>query len=85
MSDGESPGLAREVLDAETTRVERVLLRLRLVEGLDLAVLDDVGRKAVGREVDAGLLDPVAAREGRAVLTLAGRLLADAVVRRLLG
>ena len=85
LSDGESPGLAREVLDAETTRVERVLLRLRLVEGLDLAVLDDVGRKAVGREVDAGLLDPVAAREGRAVLTLAGRLLADAVVRRLLG
>ncbi|MGH8891172.1 MAG: coproporphyrinogen-III oxidase family protein, partial [Acidothermaceae bacterium] len=85
LSDGESPGHARELLDAETQRVERILLRLRLAEGLALAELDDAGRAAVGAEVDAGLLDVAAVRRGRAVLTLAGRLLADGVVRRLLG
>ena len=46
---GASPAHAREVLDAETRRVERVLLELRLVEGLDLAVLDEAGRDGGAR------------------------------------
>ncbi len=33
VSAGVSPGHAREILDASTQRVERVLLQLRLVEG----------------------------------------------------
>jgi oxygen-independent coproporphyrinogen-3 oxidase len=82
---GESPGYARESLDASTQRVERVLLQLRLVEGLDLVELDPLGRDAAAAEVAAGSLDPVAFDHGRAVLTRAGRLLADGVVRRLLG
>ena len=77
VSAGVSPGYARECLDASTQRVERVLLQLRLVEGLDLMELDDAGRSAAVAEVAAGLLDPVAFERGRGVLTREGRLLAD--------
>ncbi len=47
LAAGQSPAHAREVLDHETRRVERVLLELRLRDGLSCDVLDDVGREAV--------------------------------------
>ena len=78
---GESPAYAREVLDAETRRVERVLLEVRLASGLPVDVLDDAGRAAVDDLVRDGLVVPA---EERLVLTTRGRLLADAVVRTLL-
>jgi putative oxygen-independent coproporphyrinogen III oxidase len=81
---GASPALAREVLDDETRRVERVLLESRIAEGLSLDVLDPEARLAVAGLVADGLLDGRAALAGRVVPTLRGRLLADAVVRRLL-
>jgi putative oxygen-independent coproporphyrinogen III oxidase len=84
VSAGLSPGHAREYLDPQMQRVERVLLELRLADGIDLAILDEAGRRAAVAEVDAGLLSPVAFAVGRAVLTQRGRLLADGVVRRLL-
>ena len=77
---GESPGAGREVLSVEDRRVERILLELRLREGLDLAVLQPAGRAAVDRHVADGSVD---VEGNRAVLTLRGRLLADAVVRDL--
>ena len=43
LADGLSPAHAREVLDEETRRVERVLLEIRLREGLPGDVLDDGG------------------------------------------
>ena len=86
LAAGESPAAGREVLTAEQRRDEEVLLGVRLREGLDLARLDDVGRTAVAGLVADGLLEGAAAvRDRRAVLTLRGRLLADTVVRRLLG
>ncbi|SEF18553.1 radical SAM family heme chaperone HemW [Jiangella alba] len=84
LAAGESPAHAREVLDAETRRVERVLLEVRLVSGLDLSVLDDAGRSAAAKIVADGLGEPDALAAGRLVLTRRGRLLADAVVRDLL-
>ena len=78
-----SPGAGRELLSTEDRRVERVLLELRLREGLDLAVLTPAGRVAAAEQVAAGRLEPLQFADGRAVLTLAGRLLADAVVRDL--
>jgi oxygen-independent coproporphyrinogen-3 oxidase len=60
------------------------MLGVRLREGLDLAVLDDAGRTAVAGLVADGLVEGRAAVRGRLVLTRRGRLLADAVVRRLL-
>lgn len=86
LTDGRSPALARELLEPEQRTEEQVLLRIRLAEGLELARLDDDGRTAVAGLVADGLLDGAAAvRDERAVLTLRGRLLADRVVRRLLG
>ncbi|QNN53353.1 radical SAM family heme chaperone HemW [Nocardioides mesophilus] len=81
---GASPAQAREVLDQETRRVERVLLETRLRAGLPVAVLDDAGRAALGPLVERGLVESDALVGDRVVLTLTGRLLADAVVRDLL-
>ncbi|MGN6611950.1 MAG: radical SAM family heme chaperone HemW [Angustibacter sp.] len=81
---GHSPAQAREVLSPEQQHAERVLLGVRLREGLDTAVLTDAGRAAVPELVADGLVQAEAASSGRVVLTLRGRLLADAVVRALL-
>ncbi|MEP6761876.1 MAG: coproporphyrinogen III oxidase, partial [Sporichthyaceae bacterium] len=86
LAAGQSPAAAREVLTAEQRLDEAVLLGVRLSEGLVLDVLEPRGRTAVAGLVADGLLDGTAAvRDRRAVLTLRGRLLADTVVRRLLG
>jgi putative oxygen-independent coproporphyrinogen III oxidase len=81
---GVSPGHGREVLDAQTRRVEQVLLAIRLREGLSVELLDGAGRAALAAQVEHGLVEPDALDRGRVVLTLRGRLLADAVVRALL-
>ena len=83
LADGRSPAHAREQLTDDDRRWERVLLGIRLVEGHPLDDLHDAGRDAAKRQVADGLLDPDAYAEGRAALTLRGRLLADAVVRDL--
>ncbi len=85
LAAGASPAQDREVLSTEDRRVERVMLGVRLREGLALNALDDTGRTAAHHLVDEELLDASAYAEGRAVLTRRGRLLADAVVRALLG
>jgi oxygen-independent coproporphyrinogen-3 oxidase len=84
LANGRSPAKAREVLDTEQRHAERVLLEVRLVEGLDLGLLQPPERAAVAGLVADGLLDGRAALGGRARLTLRGRLLADRVVRALL-
>ncbi|MFE6228115.1 radical SAM family heme chaperone HemW [Streptomyces sp. NPDC057854] len=80
---GRSPGAGREVLSAEDRRVERILLELRLREGVELDLLKPAGLAASRKALDDGLLDAAPYAAGRAVLTLRGRLLADAVVRDL--
>ena len=84
LAAGESPAAGRETLDAETRRVERVLLETRLAEGLPTSALEPSGRREVAGLIADGLVDPGSALRGTVVLTLRGRLLADAVVRRLL-
>lgn len=82
LAGGVSPAHAREVLDDETRNVEDVMLRLRLRDGLGVGT--DVNAEAVGRALADGLVEKTAYDVGRLVLTLRGRLLADAVVRDLL-
>ena len=85
LADGASPAQAREVLRAGERYDERVLLGVRLAEGLPLGELAPAARERVAGLVADGLADPSAAlRERRLVLTLRGRLLADGVVQRLL-
>ena len=58
---------------------------VRLREGLDLRDLPRPSRAKLPQLVTWGLAEPTACREGRLALTQRGRLLADAVVRELLG
>lgn len=81
---GSSPAAGRETLDGETRRVERVLLLTRIRDGLRIEELPAVGRTAVAGLIADELVNATAALRGSIELTLRGRLLADAVVRRLL-
>lgn len=77
---GELPMEGLERLDPAAISLERVMLGLRLREGLPLAELPDRGR--ISRPVERGLARVV---DDRLVLTERGRLLADGVVRGLMG
>lgn len=78
---GRSPAQGRETLDAATRRMERVMLELRLDEGLPLDVLTATERRRIDPHVAAGRAEIV---EDRVRLPLAGRLLADGIVRDIL-
>ena len=84
MLAGHSPAAGRETLDPETRRVERVLLGSRIRAGLPTSELSAAGRTAVAGLIADGLVEPGAALRGLVVPTLRGRLLADAVVRRII-
>ncbi|HEU4806879.1 MAG TPA: radical SAM family heme chaperone HemW [Homoserinimonas sp.] len=80
---GHSPAAGRETLDDETRRVERILLLTRIRDGVQIAELSPAGRIAVAGLIADELVNAAAALHGSIELTLRGRLLADAVVRRL--
>lgn len=84
VASGVSPAVGRETLDAATRETERVLLLTRIREGLEVGSLPAGGRRAVAGLMADGLVDAKNALAGRLTLTRRGRLLADAVVRRLL-
>src|ERR1700742_401474 len=81
--DGASlPVAGFEELDARSRHNEDVMLGIRLRQGLSLDLLDEAERERAAVAVDDGLLT----HDGqRLVLTDRGRLLADGVVRMLLG
>ncbi|UUT35321.1 radical SAM family heme chaperone HemW [Microbacterium elymi] len=80
---GQSPAAGRERPDAAARRLEAVLLRTRIREGMPTAELPASRRPAVAGLIADGLIDGGEALHGRVVLTRRGRLLADAVVRAL--
>jgi putative oxygen-independent coproporphyrinogen III oxidase len=82
LGDTKLPVAGFEQLEADSRHTEDVLLRIRLRQGLSLNLLDEAERQRAETAVEDGLLRP----EGdRLVLTNRGRLLADGVVRNLLG
>ena len=86
LNAGLSPAAGRELLTDDQRYDEHVLLGVRLVDGLPIDLLRTDGSEAVAGLIADGLVDgPSAMRPRRVVLTLRGRLLADTVVRRLLG
>lgn len=98
LQSGKLPVAGHEVIDAESRELERVMLGIRLREGMDLASFPRVGEDdrepgrtprhlvpVVAQLVSDGLLDGAAAAAGRAVLTLRGRLMADTVTDALSG
>jgi oxygen-independent coproporphyrinogen-3 oxidase len=85
LESGAVPSAGGELLSPTERHEERVMLGVRLAEGLAVDELDEAGRVAAERAAADGLLVPGALAEGRAVLTRRGRLLADSVIRALLG
>ena len=85
LADGLSPAAGRERLGDSERRTERIMLGVRLAEGLPVGADDPALAAAAAGEAGAGRLDPDALACGRAVLTLDGRLLGDAVARALVG
>ncbi len=83
LASGATPEAGREVLTDDDKRVERVMLALRMREGLVASEVSDEGW--LDRTVDAGLIDGASLGHGRIVLTGRGRLLADRLVRELIG
>jgi oxygen-independent coproporphyrinogen-3 oxidase len=84
LASGGWPAAGREVLGPGEVATEEIMLRLRLAEGLPVTTLAGEAPAVARRAVGDGLLDPDAFGRGRLVLTLRGRLLADAVIRDLL-
>ena len=79
-----SPAAGREVLDARSAQTEALMLGIRMRSGLALRELPRGADDKIAQQVKWGLLQADAWRQGRAVLTQRGRLLADAVVRELM-
>lgn len=78
---GQLPVADYELLDDGIRHTEDVMLRVRLRDGLPVALLSQAERRRAATVVDDGLATMQA---DRLVLTDRGRLLADAVVRAVL-
>jgi putative oxygen-independent coproporphyrinogen III oxidase len=85
LESGASPAAGRETLDAQARLTERVMLAVRMRDGLALDELPPERAAAAPQLAGWGLVERAALEQGRLVLTQRGRLLADAVVRELLG
>ena len=83
LAAGRSPAAARERLTPAEQQLEEIMLRARLAEGLPLSVLAPAAADEAERMVADCLIDRSAYAAGQLVLTLRGRLLADAVIRGL--
>jgi oxygen-independent coproporphyrinogen-3 oxidase len=87
IASNQSPALAREILDDKTRQLERVLLELRLREGMPIELLKSMNPlaiKPISQFIADGMVIAEDAIRGQLTLTLKGRLLADSIVRQLL-
>ena len=88
LTSGVSPAAGRETLSERTRLEERILLEIRVADGLNIDLAKAVNPEAsklVASFIADGLVEPKNAFSGTLILTLKGRLLADSLVRQLLG
>ena len=83
MSQGVSPAHAREVLSDGALEMERVLLGIRVREGLDASLVAHERRPLLAQWVSRGLIEGEELVAGRVVATRQGRLVADFLAREL--
>ena len=84
IAEGKSPSAGNELLTEDDKSTERVMLRIRMREGMALSTFSDVQRKVLDGFFQRGLFIPEQWQNGRVVLALEGRLLADQIVREVL-
>jgi oxygen-independent coproporphyrinogen-3 oxidase len=83
-----SPAAGRETLDEHTRLTERILLEVRIADGLSIELAKEINANAanlIAGFIADGMIEPREALQGQIKLTLKGRLLADALVRALVG
>ena len=81
-----SPAAGREQLDSKTAALERILLESRTSAGMSIEQIKKLqpgSHLAISQLIADGLIEGPEAIAGKLLLTLKGRLLADAVVRAL--
>jgi putative oxygen-independent coproporphyrinogen III oxidase len=80
----QSPVADSEALDELQIESERLMLSLRLPSGLDKQSLNELQLAELSSYVESGHLDQANWNQGRATLTLNGRLIADRILRQIL-
>lgn len=70
-----------ELLTAEDHHTERVMLGLRLKQGLPAGIFSPAAHQVIDRHIERGLLHRVG---GNVAVTDAGRLLADGIIADIL-
>jgi putative oxygen-independent coproporphyrinogen III oxidase len=83
LAQGVLPVQESEQLSEQDRLLERIMLELRIADGLSVDEVPAETRGMLAVHRDRGHLEPDALAQGRAVLTREGRLLADAVIRDL--
>lgn len=87
VSQNVSPALERELTNQQDRLVEKVMLELRLAEGMDLNWLREMGfakANVVAGLISDELVDGKQVLQNQIVLTQRGRLMADFVIRQVL-
>jgi oxygen-independent coproporphyrinogen-3 oxidase len=79
-----SPVADTEVLEQFQIESERLMLSLRLPSGVDKQSLNELQLSELSNFVESGHLDQANWNQGRATLTLDGRLIADRILRQIL-
>ncbi len=80
----QSPVADSEVLEELQIESERLMLSLRLPSGVDKQSLNEQQLAELSSYVESGHLDQANWNQGRATLTLDGRLIADRILRQIL-
>ena len=80
----QSPVADSEVLEELQIESERLMLSLRLPSGVDKQSLNELQLADLSSYVESGHLDQANWNQGRATLTLDGRLIADRILRQIL-
>ena len=80
----QSPVADSEVLEELQIESERLMLSLRLPSGVDKQSLNEPQLAELSSYVESGHLDQANWNQGRATLTLDGRLIADRILRQIL-
>ena len=80
----QSPVADSEVLEELQIESERLMLSLRLPSGVDKQSLNELQLAELSSYVESGHLDQANWNQGRATLTLDGRLIADRILRQIL-
>lgn len=80
----QSPVADSEVLEELQIESEKLMLSLRLPSGVDKQSLNELQLAELSSYVESGHLDQANWNQGRATLTLDGRLIADRILRQIL-